>query len=218
MTRHSRRADILAVFVKAPEPGLVKTRLAREIGEAEAARLFARLARAVIGSSSSPDDYQTSIWFAPAERGEAIRAWLHDLGVADFLPQTEGGLGERMSAAFDRHFVDGASRVVVIGSDCPGITRPLLCQAFAALDQNDVTLGPSEDGGFYLIGLAAPAPGLFQGIAWSTPAVYGQTVTNARRLGLSVAPLPGLRDIDTAEDARALGWLAALPARSPAAG
>jgi glycosyltransferase A (GT-A) superfamily protein (DUF2064 family) len=119
-----------------------------------------------------------------------------------------------MLGAFGRHFREGASRVVLIGSDCPGVDRLTVQHAFEALAENDVVLGPSEDGGFYLIGLAAPAPGLFRRVAWSTGAVLTQTIRNAERLGLRVGLLPALRDIDTAEDALALGW---LPGPAPGA-
>jgi rSAM/selenodomain-associated transferase 1 len=201
-------ADLLAVFVKAPEPGRVKTRLAHEIGAEEAAALYRRLGRAVVSQCTANDRHRTVVWFAPVEGGAAVRSWLNDLGVADFIAQRSGGLGQRLAGTFGRHFRAGARRVVVIGSDCPDVDRSVVQGAFAALEHSDLVLGPSEDGGFYLIGLAAPAPGLFRRVAWSTPAVFDQTARNAQRLGLSVSTLPVLRDIDTVADAQVLGWLA----------
>jgi uncharacterized protein len=206
------RTDALAVFVKAPEPGRVKTRLAREIGPGEAAALYRRLGRAVVAQCGS-DDHRTVVWFAPSEGGAAARSWLSGLGVAEFAAQRSGGLGARLAGTFARHFREGAGRVVVIGSDCPDVDRAVVQRAFQALERHALVLGPSEDGGFYLIGLTAPVPGLFRDVPWSTSAVLEQTVRNAERLGLAATMLPTLRDIDTIEDAIALGWLSPSASR-----
>jgi len=203
--------DVLAVFVKAPAPGRVKTRLARDIGPVPAAELYARLGREVITGTTCRSRYSTAAWYAPAESSEVVQAWLSDLGVAEFLAQPERGLGKRLSTAFSHHFRRGARRVVIIGSDCPGVSRSLVADAFAALGRQDMVLGPAVDGGFYLIGLSAPAPGLFRRVAWSTEVACHQTRRNAGRLGRSVATLPMLRDIDSAADAVALGWLEPAP-------
>jgi len=209
MPRRSRPSEILGVFVKAPEPGRVKTRLAHSIGAVEAAALYRRLGRQVVAQCAAPLDHRTAVWYAPADGAAGVQSWLQQLGVDEFIAQREGGLGRRMSAAIGRHFRAGAKRVVVIGSDCPGVDGVLVRQAFGALRTADLVLGPTVDGGFYLIGLAAPAPGLFRRVAWSTASVFRQTVANAERLGLVVAELPRLRDVDTVSDAQALGWLRA---------
>jgi len=96
---------------------------------------------------------------------------------------------------------------VIIGTDCPGVSRHLIHQAFTALGRRDVVLGPALDGGYYLIGLAAPQAALFRGISWSTGTVAAQTGTRAHSLGLSCHLLRPLRDVDTARDARAVGLL-----------
>jgi rSAM/selenodomain-associated transferase 1 len=212
MAKPLPRTDALAVFVKTPDPGRVKTRLAHEIGPEEAAALYHRLGRAVV-SQCGADDHHTVVWFAPSEGEAAVRSWLSGLGVAEFVAQRSGGLGARLAGTFARHFREGAGRVVVIGSDCPDVDRVVVQRAFETLERHALVLGPSEDGGFYLIGLTAPAPGLFRRVAWSTPAVLEQTVRNARRLGLEPALLPVLRDIDTIEDALALGWLSPSASR-----
>ncbi len=97
--------------------------------------------------------------------------------------------------------------MTLIGSDCPGVDAGLVSRARAALAEHDLVLGPAHDGGYHLIGLRAPVPQLFRGIAWSTDAVLGRTLARAQQLGLSVVHLPGLRDVDTASDARAVGIL-----------
>ncbi len=199
--------DVLGVFVRLPEPGRVKTRLARAIGDQQAAALYARLAHQTVQRTSAPAHYATAIWYDPPRAGRAVRAWLGDLAIAAFHPQRGRGLGERLRAAFDTHFRAGARRVVLVGSDCPELDRADVATALHALRRHDLVLGPAEDGGYYLIGLRAPAPELFQHVAWSTAAVLEQTRRRARQLGLRAATLPARRDIDTLQDAQALGWL-----------
>lgn len=202
------RPDVLGVFVKAPAPGRVKTRLAAEVGVDSAAEIYRRLGRRVVATCAG-SGHDTVVWFAPAEARRAVRAWLRGLRVAAFEAQVAGGLGARLAAAFQRHFDEGARRVIVIGSDCPGVDAGLVSRALAALDEHDLVLGPAHDGGYYLIGLRAPVRQLFRSIAWSTKAVLGQTFARARQLGLSAVLLPRLRDVDTASDARAVGILPA---------
>jgi hypothetical protein len=112
-----------------------------------------------------------------------------------------------MAAAIRHHFHEGFGRVILIGSDCPGIDAQLVSRAFASLNEHDLAIGPAHDGGYYLIGLRGPAPRLFDDISWSTDVVLEQTLAQARRLGLHPAILPTLRDMDTATDARALELL-----------
>lgn len=196
------------MFVKAPAPGRVKTRLAAEVGAHSAAEIYRDLGRCVVSACAGGDaGLETVVWFAPADARAVVRDWLQGLSVAAYRAQVPGTLGARLSAAFQRHFDDGAHRVIVIGSDCPMVDASVVTQALAALDEDDLVLGPSHDGGYYLIGLRAPAPQLFRGIAWSTEAVLEQTLERARQLALSTVQLPTLRDVDTASDARAAGIL-----------
>jgi len=206
MTRRALRPDVLGVFVKAPAPGRVKTRLAAEIGLHHAAEIYRHLGRSVVAACAG-SGHDTVVWFAPAEARPAVRGWLKGLRVAAFQAQVGGALGTRLAAAFQRHFDAGARRVIIIGSDCPGVDAGLVSRALAVLDEHDLVLGPAHDGGYYLIGLRTPVRRLFRGIAWSTPAVLGQTLARARQLGLSAVLLPQLRDVDTASDARAVGIL-----------
>ncbi len=199
--------DVLGVFVKAPVAGRVKTRLAADVGPRRAARLYRGMGREIVAGCVQPGAYRTLVWFSPPEAQRLVRTWLGGLGVSGFAPQREGGLGVRLSAALGRHLREGARRVVVIGSDCPDLDRGLITRAFAALDVCDVVIGPAGDGGFYLLGLRAPAASLFRGVAWSTEAVLDQTLANAGRLGLECSLLPKLRDVDTVADARALGLI-----------
>src|SRR5919198_2561404 len=196
----------LGIFVKAPIPGRVKTRLAEDIGPSGAAEVYWRIGRQVV-SGTTGSGYQTTVWFTPAAEGAFVREWLDGAGggrVA-FRPQAGADLGDRLANAFVSEFAAGARRVVMIGSDCPGVNRGIIQQAFNALGAHDVVLGPALDGGYYLIGLAAPQPGLFRGIAWSTAAVARQTRARAAGMGLTCRLVRPLRDVDTGRDARVLG-------------
>lgn len=196
----------LGIFVKAPIPGRVKTRLAEDIGPSGAAEVYWRLGRQVVASTAGAG-CRTTVWFTPPCEALFVREWLDGVGRVTFRPQVGPSLGDRLVHAFAREFAAGARQVVIIGSDCPGVDRRLVAEAFTALRGNDVVLGPALDGGYYLIGLVAPQPALFRGVSWSTAAVAVQTRTRARALGLCCHVLRPLRDVDTARDARVLGLL-----------
>lgn len=203
-----RGRDTLGILVKAPIPGRVKTRLAAELGAEQATELYRALGRSVVAACVDPG-YHTVVWYTPAAARAAVRGWLQGVEPLAFRPQVRGGLGVRLGAAFARHFGEGVPRVILVGSDCPGVERGVITQAFAALDRYDLVLGPAHDGGYYLIGLRSTTRGgrLFHGVSWSTPDVLRQTLLAARRLGLRPALLPVLRDVDTVADARATGLL-----------
>jgi len=196
----------LGIFVKAPIPGRVKTRLAEDIGPSGAADVYWRLGRQVVGATAG-GGYRTTVWFTPPDEAPFVREWLDGVGQVALRPQVGANLGDRLAHAFASEFAEGARRAVIVGSDCPGVGRGVVAEAFTALAGHDVVLGPALDGGYYLIGLAAPQPALFRGIPWSTAAVAVQTRTRARALGLSCHVLRPLRDVDTARDARVLGLL-----------
>jgi len=196
----------LGIFVKAPIPGRVKTRLAADIGPSGAADVYWRVGRQVVGATAG-SGYRTTVWFTPAGEEAFVREWLDGTGRVGFRPQAGASLGDRLLSAFTFEFAEGARGVVVVGSDCPGVERRLIQEAFTALGEHDVVLGPALDGGYYLIGLAAPQPDLFRGISWSTAAVAVQTRARAKACGLSCRVLKPLRDVDTARDARVLGLL-----------
>lgn len=191
----------LVVFAKEPRPGQVKTRLARSVGAAEAAAIYRRMALAIIGTLRD-GPWSTTIRYAPDTAIEAIRSWLGDDRLS-FIPQGPGDLGSRMRRAVRAALEAGGEghRVCVIGTDAPDVDRPLVERAFALLEQgSDVVLGPAEDGGYYLIGLAEDHPELFRDIAWSTPDVLESTRERIRRTGLEWSELPVLADVDDLAD------------------
>jgi hypothetical protein len=105
-----------------------------------------------------------------------------------------------MASAFQASFEAGINATVIIGTDCPDLNAQLMAQAFQALHQHDLVLGPAQDGGYYLIGLRRLIPELFTGIRWSTAEVLQQTHTIAQKLELAVGFLPLLSDVDRPED------------------
>ena len=191
----------LVVFVKEPRPGAVKTRLAAAVGSEAAAELYRTLAESVLEATTPvPGEYERLVFFDPPEARRALRDWLPGVSLR---AQAPGDLGERLADAFARAFGRGATRVAIVGSDAPGVTRETALRALEALAEADVVLGPAQDGGYYLIALRAAHPELVRGIDWSTPAVLPQTLERAAAAGLVVRQLEPLRDVDTLEDLRA---------------
>ncbi len=193
-----RRAILL--FVKYPEPGRVKTRLAATIGPTPAARAYRRLVAHVC--RELPDAAEILVFFDPPAAQQRIEEWLRPLLPRSFslIPQAAGDLGERLQAAFAITFERGAGRALVIGTDCVEMTPATFSEAFAALDHADCAIGPTMDGGYYLLGLRAPAPILFRDIAWSTGRTFADTLAQASAGGLSLKILERLHDVDDEAD------------------
>jgi rSAM/selenodomain-associated transferase 1 len=190
---------VICLVLKAPRPGLVKTRLAREVGDENATAIYRALVEHQ--AMSIPPGWQVTVYFTPTDAAGEMQMWLasHLPENARFVPQCEGDLGRRLRSAVAAEFQEGAKRVFLIGGDCPGISRDYLGDADEALNESDLVIGPAKDGGYVLLGLKSRRPSLFENIAWSTPAVLDQTLAAARRLLLRVRLLPTLEDIDDAE-------------------
>lgn len=193
---------VFLYFVKSPEPGRVKTRLAREVGPQRAAEIYRELAEKNLTTLAalSKTIYSVAIAFDPPEAEERIKAWLPDQD--EYLPQRGDDLGKRLAQAFDKVFERGARGVLALGSDTLGLEKSLLEEAGRALDSSDVALGPTEDGGYYLIGLRRPEPRLFEEIPWSTSAVFEKTLERIRREKLSYTVLRKLSDLDEGKEER----------------
>lgn len=193
-------SSALIVFVKQPRPGHVKTRLARDLGPELAARVYRVLAEAEIAATRpEAGEYERLFFHDPGGDLTALRAWLPG---ETLVPQAGADLGQRMRRAFEHCFALGATRVAIVGTDVPWAGCGHVRAALRALDAHDAALGPTPDGGYYLLALRAPQPGLFEGVPWSTPAVLPTTRALARSLGLSLAELPPLPDVDTLRDLR----------------
>lgn len=196
----------LIVYAKRPLPGYAKTRLAAGIGAEEAAGVYARLLYGYLLDLLHADLEETRIELAVAAPEDApfFAAAFPELLVRT---QVAGDLGARIAASFAQAFAAGAEYVVLTGSDIPSLDSSIVRAAFAMLENGPAVIGPSHDGGYYLLGLRAPGAPVFEGIAWSTSAVLAQTEALIRTAGLTLAYLPALADLDTVEDYRA--WRAA---------
>jgi rSAM/selenodomain-associated transferase 1 len=192
----------IAIFLKAPRLGQVKTRLAAEIGERHALRLYRLLAARTLAAVRE-SGLDGSVWFAPADAGPELRYWLGDGWV--LRPQASGDLGARLAAS--AHAVEPGRGWIALGGDCPGITADLLHEARVIVERGEIAIGPTRDGGYYLIGGRTPLPDLFTAMPWSTARVLPETRVRLARLGVAWRELTLLRDVDTAADARAEGLL-----------
>jgi rSAM/selenodomain-associated transferase 1 len=186
----------LLIFLKAPRPGTVKTRLAAVIGDDLATSLYRAMASAVLqGTEGVPA--QRRLCFTPRDAALELAEWWPGECLE---PQTEGDLGARMDGAFGSAFERGAVAVVLIGTDALAVDRVAVEAGFDALREADVALRAARDGGYTLIGLRRPQPELFRDIAWSTGDVLEKTLARAASLGLRVALEGPDTDIDTVAD------------------
>jgi len=190
----------LIVLAKEPRPGLVKTRLAKGLGDLVAARLFEaflldtlEVCRAACRASGA----SLCVSYSPASAADYFQELAPD---ALLMPQPDGDLGARLAAAVEFVWDRGADGAVLVGSDLPHLEQADLQLALDALASAGAVLGPSCDGGYWLLGLSRPAPGVFEAIDWSTARVLEQTRERLEREGFEVVELPTLFDIDDAAD------------------
>ena len=187
----------LAVFVRPPKSGTVKTRLAARFGDAGAARLYQAFAEDTIALCSrvrAAGRVHLALWSAGSD--DTVSDWAKRLGTSPRL-QPEGDLGVRLAAAFDEGLRD-YERVVIIGSDMPTLPIELIGAAFDSLERSTFMLGPAHDGGYYAIGATGRVSPSFEGVRWSTQNALADTVkANAPR---QLAMLPPWYDIDEPED------------------
>jgi hypothetical protein len=194
-------ATRIVLLTRLPVAGAVKSRLVPALGTAGAAALQRELtAHALAWARAAAEGaHALQVRFT----GGTVEDMRRTFGPGfDYVPQGEGDLGARMLAAFRSVADAGIGRTLVIGSDCPGLDAARLREAIARLATHDVVLGPAHDGGYYLIGLCAPEPRLFEGIGWGGETVCRDTVARARGLGLEVALLESLADVDRPADLR----------------
>jgi rSAM/selenodomain-associated transferase 1 len=208
--RYLRNASLVA-YLRYPRPGSVKTRLGATLGDPTATDFYRKCATHLSQEVRKlPKAVDRQIWYVGGTEKEMVD-WL-GRGLC-YLPQPEGSLGTRLTFALNNSFQKGAHKVIALASDVPDLIAELIVKAFRELDRKDMVIGPTFDGGYYLIGLKQPRPELFQGISWSTNMVYQQTLAAAERLGISYHSLTTLNDIDTREDL--LAWRAHSSYQSP---
>ncbi|MCP4575159.1 MAG: DUF2064 domain-containing protein [Deltaproteobacteria bacterium] len=191
--------DRLIIFGRYPVPGKTKTRLIPALGLVGAANLQRRLTEKIFLSATEFASRHNATIECCFEGGtpQKMHRWLGSILKLSF--QQAGDLGRRMRCALFDALDDGGKRVILLGTDIPGLNAEILEQAFTALLEHDIVLGPSTDGGYWLMGLKRPID-LFQNIHWSTPRVLEQTLAQARLMRLTVHLLEFLSDVDTPED------------------
>lgn len=193
-------SSALIIFIKNPQPGKVKTRLAATLGDGMALRIYTALLER-IRQGTEPLPVAKYLFYS--DFIEKNDEWLPTHFTKKI--QHSGGLGERMSSAF-AEVLEQHGRAVIVGSDVPGITPSIINEALEKLADHDFTIGGTDDGGYYLLGMNAFEPAVFEGIEWSTATVFSQTMEAIARLGKTCHQLPVLPDIDYEEDWIKHGW------------
>ncbi len=197
----------LLIFAKAPIPGRVKTRLAGQLGTRGAAALYRCLVARILTVAWSARLCPVELWCAPDARHGFFSACRRDYGVR-LRRQRGGDLGQRMDDALKQALRE-ADSAVLVGGDCVSVGATELRAAFERLAAGqDAVLGPATDGGYLLVGLSRPCPGMFRGIAWSSATVLEATRRRLNQAGVSWAELPVGWDVDTPADLRRLRRLA----------
>jgi rSAM/selenodomain-associated transferase 1 len=189
----------VALILKAPRPGEVKTRLASSIGSESATRIYRALVEHQL--TQIPASWCAVIHFAPSDAEAEMRTWLESLSRrgTNFIPQPDGDLGVRLTAAMDHGFASGADSVFFLGGDCPGLSSGYLKEAEAALAKTDMVIAGALDGGYVLLGLRKPTAAVFEAIPWSSGSVFSATLGRARAAGLTYECLSSLEDVDDLE-------------------
>ncbi len=187
----------LLVFAKIPRPGSVKTRLTPALSAPEAARLYTAFLRDTLRQVAQLDA-DVRLYLAPPLPEEGLDAVPSGISVHE---QEGGGLGDRLRRAFRETLEEGFDQVLVIGSDHPTLPRSFLQQAEQALrDPESVCIGPTEDGGYYLLGMSAFYPQLFDEMSYSHAQVFTETLSRAEDTGADITVLPQWYDVDRPHD------------------
>jgi rSAM/selenodomain-associated transferase 1 len=194
----------ILLFVKAPTPGQVKTRLASTLGPENAAALYRAFVLDFLVTLRKTG-YPLTVLFHPEEARESVREWLG--GDLELRAQEGLDLGHRLDHAFRHTFRRGAKKILALGGDTPDLPESMLHEAFSALSRTSAAVVPALDGGYAAIGFAAEGycPEAFRGISWGTEVVLEQTLAILAARKTSISVLPPWPDIDTPADLDALG-------------
>jgi len=195
-------ATVVALFVRVPVPGRVKTRLASHFGADAACGLYRAMVADIL-SNIIACGYPIYLFHDGKDGSEPPEEWI--VASSRVIPQDGDSIGERMAAAFERCFAEDIEQVVLVGSDIPGLDNRVICQASKALESNDVAIAPAADGGYCLIAMKRGSyrPDVFQDVPWSSDQVLLATLERCRNCNLGVTLLKTLQDIDTIEDLKA---------------
>ena len=188
----------LLVFAKVPRPGAVKTRLTPALTPEEAARVYTAFLRDTLRQVVQLEVDDVRLYLAPPRPDDEIDGVPAAVSVHE---QTGDGLGARMHRASRETLRDGADRAVLMGSDHPTLPSSFLRQAFRSLEEaRSLCVGPTEDGGFYLLGMSTVYPQLFDGMSYSHSEVFADTLARAQETDAEVTVLPEWYDVDTPQD------------------
>jgi len=211
----TKEHSCLAIMLKYPEPGKVKTRLGREIGMDMAARLYRSFVSRLLETCSGLDS-EIAVCCHPERDIRDYECWLGK--GYKYIPQAGKDLGLKMRSCFEQCFDFGFSGVILMGSDIPQISPGHVKTALARLDDHEAVIGPAMDGGYYLLGMREKnfLPEVFTDISWSTSQVYEQTMEVLTRSSANIFTLPVLMDVDTLDDLRFLFDSHHLPAGNAA--
>lgn len=192
----------IIVFLRVPEKGRVKTRLARSLSDTFVLELYKGFAGDTLDALGDAGD--KILYFWPPEKGNVLEVWLGRN--YSFSPQQGENIGEKMSNAFVETFRKGYTSVLLIGSDIPELTQSVVLRAYEILSTKDAVIGPAKDGGYYLIGFQKDkfSKIVFNKIDWSTRHVLNQTIKAMDLASIQYELLGELHDIDTPEDLDAL--------------
>ncbi len=187
--------SLVMVFIRNPEIGKVKTRLAKTIGDTKAFKVYLHLLNHTL-SCVSPLKTDKSIFYSdyiPKQDEWQLNGFYAHL-------QSGGDLGKKMLTAFEISFKKGYQNILILGSDCLELTSSIIQNALEKLEKTDVVIGPAKDGGYYLLGMNTLYTPLFENKNWSTNSVFKDTIKEIENLKLNYIVLEELSDIDEEAD------------------
>ncbi|MES2882865.1 MAG: TIGR04282 family arsenosugar biosynthesis glycosyltransferase [Bacteroidota bacterium] len=187
--------EALIIFVRHPQLGKVKTRLAATIGNDAALNIYKKLLQHTLEISKKTE---ATIFVFYADEIVEDDIWQEENFFK--LLQAEGDLGQKMLSAFTQVFASGCDKVCIIGSDCYELTETIIADAFTAMNEVDVAIGPANDGGYYLLGMKQLHHSIFENKQWSTRTVFDETIHSIMQAKLSYKTLATLTDVDEEKD------------------
>lgn len=187
------------MFVRNPQYGKVKTRLAKTVGNERALEVYLTLLAYTV-SVTVHGEYDKAVFFS--DELEHDEMWTKEGFARDI--QKGNDLGERMTNAFSKAFSLGYKRVIIIGSDCPELSLDIINKGFQSLEEYDTVIGPARDGGYYLLGMRKFYPFIFSNQQWSTENVFLDTILHLQRNKLTYSLLDTLSDVDEEKDLKLL--------------
>lgn len=191
--------DAFVIFAKAPQPGNVKTRLQPYLSQDESAELYKRFIVDTVTTAEGLDGVDAFVACLPCKEDPAFSDLVRDRKVS-LIDQRGHDLGERMHNVLRYFITRGYNKVVIVGADSPSLPLDYISMAYDELDRKHLVVGPSYDGGYYLLGAAGVTPDIFDQVPWSTMNVFNITLRKARAQKLEYAVLPYWYDVDTIRD------------------